>query len=153
MRTSILSSATPLDMAKLARDWLGHGVVGFDVAGSENYALTQPAIRDALEACSQWGVPTTVHAGELPKGMVGNLEEALEMKVHRIGHGAGLCHGDALEQGIDRHLLASAAENDTVIEVCLTAICTSSRGCRRTPPIRYAECWMQDYACAFHVIT
>ena len=117
----------PLDMARLARDWLGHGVVGFDVAGSENYALTQPAIRDALEACSQWGVPTTVHAGELPKGMVGNLEEALEMKVHRIGHGAGLCHGDALEQGIDRHLLASAAENDTVIEVCLTAICTSSR--------------------------
>ena len=32
---------------------LARGVVGFDVAGSETYALALPAIREALEACQR----------------------------------------------------------------------------------------------------
>ena len=117
----------PLETAKLARRWLGHGVVGFDVAGSETYALSLPAIVSALEACSEWGVPTTVHAGELPRGMLTNLRTALRLGVDRIGHGLALCVGDAAERGEDAELLAEVAGQDVLLEVCLTSNCTPSR--------------------------
>jgi adenosine deaminase len=117
----------PMDTAKLARNWLGRGVVGFDVAGSETFALTLPPIREALEACASFGVPVTVHAGELPRGMLPNLRAALDSKVERIGHGMGMCYGDAVEQGEDASLLARCAESGTGVEVCLTSICTASR--------------------------
>ena len=99
----------------------------FDVAGSENYALASPAILEALTECTRLGVPMTAHAGELPRGMVPNLETALDAGVRRIGHGMGLCFGDAVASGAAESLLARAAAAGVSVEVCLTGIITPSR--------------------------
>lgn len=117
----------PLDTARLARDHLGRGVIGFDVAGSENYGLSDPAIREALVASKGWGMPVTVHAGELPRGMVPNLEAALDLRASRIGHGLGLGIGDAVDSGASSELLRRYAEQGIHVEVCLTGNVTASR--------------------------
>lgn len=117
----------PLETAALARDHLGRGVVGFDVAGSETFALSLPPIAEALAACSEWSVPTTVHAGELPRGMVANCRFALEQGVRRLGHGLALCFGEARDSGEESDLLRLAAAANVHVEVCLTSICTPSK--------------------------
>jgi adenosine deaminase len=55
----------PLAMATLAAQYLHRGVVGFDVAGSETYPLSLPAISDALHAAKVAQVPITLQS---PRG-------------------------------------------------------------------------------------
>ena len=118
----------PMEMARLARAHAGAGgVVGLDVAGAETYALALPALRDALVAARGWGVPLTVHAGELPRGMVPNLKTAFELGARRIGHGFALAFGDAAESGEAASLLARAAELGVTVEACVTGNCTASK--------------------------
>lgn len=110
----------PLDTARLARAHLGRGVLGFDVAGSETYPLSLPAVHEALRACVAWGVPITAHAGELPHGMLSNLRCAMNLPVQRLGHGIGLAYGEAVATGEAEELLRLAAASGVVIEACLT---------------------------------
>ena len=110
----------PLDTARLARAHLGRGVLGFDVAGSETYPLSLPAVHEALRACVAWGVPITAHAGELPHGMLPNLRCAMDVPVQRLGHGIALAYGEAVATGEAEELLRLAAASGVVIEACLT---------------------------------
>lgn len=91
------------------------------------YALSLPALAEALAFCKGAGVPITVHAGELPRGMISNLKAAMELPVARIGHGVGLAYGDAAETGEAAALLQQAARSGVVVEACLTANLTRSR--------------------------
>ena len=133
-----LPGSHALDTATLASAMKGEGVVGFDVAGSEQYPLSLPSVQAALDYCKSNKMPVTVHAGELPSGTVPNLEAALAptSPVARIGHGAALALGDSLlaPSGTSRSseaLLRRAREKGVVVEVCLTAICTKGKGLER----------------------
>ncbi len=72
-------------MAALAVDYAGRGVVGLDVAdaGPGNQALSDYGawLRRGCEA----GLGLTAHAGESARG--GEIEDALDIGVDRIGHG------------------------------------------------------------------
>lgn len=77
-----------LDMAKLAVDYRGKGVVGFDLAGPEEGF----PIRNYLEAihlARRNHLFITLHAGESygPKSIAEAIHEA---SAHRIGHGTSL---------------------------------------------------------------
>lgn len=72
-------------MAELAVAYAGRGVVGLDVAdagpGDEALSAYAPWLRRGRAA----GLGLTAHAGESPRG--GEIEDALEIGVDRIGHG------------------------------------------------------------------
>jgi adenosine deaminase len=76
---------TNAEMADLAVDYAGRGVVGLDVAdaGPGDEALCEYGawLRSGRSA----GLGLTAHAGESPRG--GEIEDALELGVDRIGHG------------------------------------------------------------------
>jgi hypothetical protein len=61
------TSSSAEDTCSLASSDLIDGgcVIGFDVAGSEQFPLSLPAISEALSYCTANGVPITVHAGEV----------------------------------------------------------------------------------------
>jgi adenosine deaminase len=71
-------------LAKVAGQFAGRGVVGFDLAGDE---IRYPAAhqRPAFEAARAAGLKLTCHAGEA--GEPSNVEEALDLGVERIAHG------------------------------------------------------------------
>lgn len=71
-------------LAKLAGQFAGRGVVGFDLAGDEIRYPTASQ-RPAFEAAGAAGLRLTCHAGEA--GEPSNVEEALNLGVERIAHG------------------------------------------------------------------
>ena len=100
-----------LDLAKLAVQYRGRGVVGFDLAGGEaGHPASEhvAAFRHALEH----GMFCTCHAGE------GAGAESVRDAVHicgatRIGHGTRLIE--------DLRLTDELAKNGIAIEACLTS--------------------------------
>jgi adenosine deaminase len=109
------------------------GVLGFDVAGSEqsHYSLDSAAVGEGLRYCKDNAVPITVHAGELPSGCVGNLLTALheDSGIRRIGHGAALARGD--DNTPSEELCKMAVDRGVTVEVCLTAISTAGKGFKK----------------------
>ncbi len=82
------------DMTALAVEFAGKGVTGLDVAD------VGPG-DEALSSYSRWlgagraaGLGLTAHAGETPRGR--ELEDALDIKVNRIGHAVALRGRDDL---------------------------------------------------------
>ena len=73
-----------LDLARVAGDFAGRGVVGFDLAGDEARYPASPH-RQAFEAARAAGLHLTCHAGEA--GEPSSVEEALSLGVERIAHG------------------------------------------------------------------
>ena len=71
-------------LAKVAAQFAGRGVVGFDLAGDESRYPAAPQ-RPAFEAAGAGGLRLTCHAGEA--GDPSNVEEALDLGVERIAHG------------------------------------------------------------------
>jgi len=107
-----LPSEHSLRMARLAKQFLWKGVVGFDIAGDEGsfpLALHEDAIRYAKQA----GVPVTVHAGEWTEGTLANVELALALGVDRIGHGIVMAQCEAT--------MARVAASGVTVEVCLSS--------------------------------
>jgi adenosine deaminase len=101
-----------MEMVGLSKQFAGHGIVGFDLAGDEgNYPLALHI--DALREAKKLGVKTTVHAGEWLVNTLPNLELALAEGVDRIGH--GIAFRD------DEKLRNKAAKLDVCVEVCLTS--------------------------------
>ena len=78
------SVADNLALAKVAGQFAGRGVVGFDLAGDEIRYPAAPQ-RPAFEAARVAGLRLTCHAGEA--GEPSNVEEALNLGVERIAHG------------------------------------------------------------------
>lgn len=85
---SVVSKEKNEEMAALAIDLAGRGVVGLDVADAG-------AGDEPLSSYSRWlgagraaGLGLTAHAGEAPRD--GEIEAALDIGVNRIGHGVRL---------------------------------------------------------------
>jgi adenosine deaminase len=73
-----------IELARLAGEYAGRGVVGFDLAGDEAAFPASPQ-RPAFEAARAAGLHLTCHAGEA--GEPASVEEALDLGVERIAHG------------------------------------------------------------------
>ena len=73
-----------LELARVAGQFAGRGVAGFDLAGDEMRYPAAPH-RRAFEAARAAGLRLTCHAGEA--GDPANVEEALNLGVERIAHG------------------------------------------------------------------
>jgi adenosine deaminase len=102
---------TSLELAWLAVDFKGEGVVGFDLAGGE---AGNPASvhAQAFAHCEANGLPCTCHAGEGAGAQ--SVAEAMHVcHAHRIGHGTRLIEDPAL--------LAEAKATGVAIECCITS--------------------------------
>jgi adenosine deaminase len=103
--------ASAQQVAQLAVDRLGKGILGLDISGNEADFPMRPfqsVLRDAQKA----GLRITAHAGEW--GGASNVVEAIvDLKVDRIGHGVRVME-DSLAVGLAR-------ETRTALEVCVTS--------------------------------
>ncbi len=100
-----------LELAWLAVDFKGEGVVGFDLAGGE---AGHPASlhAQAFAHCTAHGLPCTCHAGE-GDGASSVAQAMHACHAHRIGHGTHLIDDPAL--------MEEARTAGVAIECCLTS--------------------------------
>jgi adenosine deaminase len=117
-----------VEMAELAAQHVGKGVVGFDIAGEEGphpLFKHQTGIQHAVSR----GVPLTIHAGEWGTkwdkkteylntepghfDSAPNIQLAIDLGCQRIGHALTL-HSDPL-------LVENVLKRNIVIECCLTS--------------------------------
>jgi len=98
-------------VAWLAVDRIGGGMLGLDLAGNEAEFSAVPFLGVFKEA-HQSGLKLTVHAGEWAGAA--NVHEALEtLNADRIGHGVRVME--------DPNTVALARERGTAFEVCVTS--------------------------------
>jgi adenosine deaminase len=98
-------------VAMLAADRRGMGIMGFDLAGNEAHFPALPFAGVFSEA-KQAGLHITAHAGEW--GTAQNVADAIrELHVERIGHGVRVLEDPAVT--------ALAREMNTTFEVCITS--------------------------------
>lgn len=95
---------------RAARELLGCGVVGVDMAGAEA-AYPNAMFRDLFAVAVRLELPITIHSGET--GNRDNIREAVAMGARRIGHGTAM-------QG-DRDLEQLLAERHIGVEQCPTS--------------------------------
>lgn len=76
-----------LDMLTIAKEYLGNGICGVDLAGNEA-AYPMHEFTSLFEKARQLGLPYTIHAGEC--GSVENVVDAVSCGAKRIGHGIAL---------------------------------------------------------------
>lgn len=87
---------------RAAREQLGAGVVGVDLAGAEA-AFPNSGFRDLFAEAVRLGLPITIHSGET--GNRQNIRDAIDMGARRIGHGTAMKGDDALEKlCVNRHI-------------------------------------------------
>jgi adenosine deaminase len=98
-------------VARLAAEHAGKGMVALDLAGNEAEFSAQPFLPIFKEA-RQSGLRLTIHAGEW--GGANNVREAVEvLEAERIGHGVRVLEDPAVT--------ALARERGTIFEVCITS--------------------------------
>lgn len=99
-----------MEVAQLAAQFRGKGVVGFDLAGPER-GFPPTIHRAAVELAHDADVPVTLHAGEncCPE----HIKEAVDLGAARIGHGVHLFKLPTVEQRV--------AELRIPLEVCPTS--------------------------------
>jgi len=104
------STERSMEVAQLAAQFRGKGVVGFDLAGPER-GFSPTIHRAAVELAHDANVPVTLHAGEgcCPE----HIKEAIDLGAARIGHGVYLFKTPAVEQRV--------AELKIPLEVCPTS--------------------------------
>lgn len=98
-------------VAQLAVDRIGKGIVGLDVAGNEADFPVHP-FEGVLRAAQQAGLHITVHAGEWG-GAANVIEAIVDLKVDRIGHGVRVME--------DPRAIEIARQSGTALEVCVTS--------------------------------
>lgn len=100
-----------LEVAETARQFMGQGVVGLDLAGDE--AGFPPQLhKEAFRLAHRHGIPITIHAGEAAGAE--NIQEAItNMNAARIGHGVRLRDNPALLQEVKK--------NGIALEMCITS--------------------------------
>ena len=93
------STARSEQVARLAADYTGRGVVAIDLAGPER-DFPPSLHRRAIEIAGSEGLHVTIHAGEgcCPK----QIKEAIDLGAERIGHGVYLYQDAAIEREVKR---------------------------------------------------
>lgn len=106
-----LPPAVSDELARVAVDYHGAGVVGFDLAGAERGHPAADHVA-AFEHARAHGLPCTCHAGE--GAGADSIRQALELcGAQRLGHGTRLFEDPELE--------AAVVERRIPLEVCLTS--------------------------------
>jgi adenosine deaminase len=106
-----MSPRASLELARVAVDFKGDGVVAFDLAGPEHGHPPAEHLA-AFRAAARANLPITIHAGEA-FGPASIREALHECGANRIGHGTRL-HEDA-------DLMAWVNDFRIPVEVCLTS--------------------------------
>lgn len=96
-----------LEMLNAAREFLGAGVCGADLAGNEG-AYPMNDFVDLFKKVRKMNMPFTIHAGEC--GSVENVVEAVKCGASRIGHGIALSG--------NKEAMKLCKENKIGIEMC-----------------------------------
>jgi adenosine deaminase len=122
-----MAPSVSLDLARLAVQFKGRGVVGFDLAGGE-FGNPASAHAAAFDHAVEHGLPCTCHAGE--GDGAGSVAQAMhQCHAHRIGHGTRLIE--------DPELMAEARDRGVAIECCLTSnVQTRATASYDTHPLR-----------------
>ncbi|MGH7680304.1 MAG: adenosine deaminase [Gemmatimonadaceae bacterium] len=122
-----LDPSISLEMARLAVDYRGRGVVGFDLAGGE---AGHPASHHAaaFDYARSHDLACTCHAGE-GDGAQSVREAVQDCCVHRVGHGTRLFEDPALMDYVNDRRIP--------IEICVTSnIQTRAARSYATHPVR-----------------
>jgi len=106
-----MSPSTSLELARVAVDFRGRGVVAFDLAGPESGHAPAEHLA-AFRAAARANLPITIHAGEA-FGPASIREALHECGANRIGHGTRL-HEDA-------ELMGWVNDFRIPVEICLTS--------------------------------
>lgn len=115
--------------ARLALDWIGRGVVGFDLAGNE-FDYPADLHREAFAIARDGGLGITVHAGEMAG--VNSIATALEAaQPTRLGHGLRLA--DDLRVGSDGEIEAGPIATEVRDRGIMLEVCLTSNSCLGTP--------------------
>ena len=96
-----------LETLMLVKEYLGKGVVAFDIAGAEIVFKTH-LYRELFAKAKELNVPYTIHAGEGDGPE--SIWSALEFGAKRIGHGIR-CYED-------RQLMEKLRDENIVLEIC-----------------------------------
>lgn len=100
-----------LALLKEAREYLGDGVVAFDLAGDEaGYPLKTQA--EVFREAARLEMPFTIHAGEAPESKE-NIALALTLGAKRLGHGIAMRN--------DPELMKKCANQGIAVELCPTS--------------------------------
>lgn len=106
-----ISTASSLELADLAINWKGRGVVGFDLAGAEKDFPAKDHI-EAFYRVLNNNINITIHAGEAFGAP--SIHQALHYcRAHRIGHGTHLNQDIDLMNWVNDHRIP--------VEVCLAS--------------------------------
>jgi len=106
-----LSPGISMELARLAVDYRGRGVVGFDLAGGERgHPASEHA--GAFEHARAHGLACTCHAGE-GAGAHSVREAVYACGAQRIGHATRLIEDAALTEDLN--------ERHVALEICLTS--------------------------------
>lgn len=96
---------------RVAKQFLGRGVIGLDLAGAEIPALPNRAYAPFFAQAREWGIPYTIHAGEAMGP--DSIREALALGAKRIGHG--------IRCREDKDLVKRLADEGITLECCATS--------------------------------
>ena len=99
-----------LQTVRLAKEFLGRGVVGADLAGAEGIVPLR-SFRPVFDLARELGVPATCHAGD-SQGP-DTVRDALDFGVTRIGHGHHIYNDPTLWQ--------TAIARGVTLEICPTS--------------------------------
>lgn len=99
-----------METVELAKEFLGKGVVGLDLAGAEG-PIPNINYQKFFQRAQDLDVPYTIHAGEAAGP--DSIRQALEMGAKRIGHGIRCTEDPALTQYLIDHQI--------ILECCATS--------------------------------
>lgn len=99
-----------IETVKVAKEFLGHGVVAIDLAGAEAiWPVTN--FEEEIMLAHELGIPYTLHAGEATGPE--EVKNALDYKAKRIGHG--------INSYLDEDLLKRLHDENITLECCPTS--------------------------------
>lgn len=94
-------------MLHAAKDFLGKGICGVDIAGNE--ADFPPMVqKDFFEEARKLGFPITIHAGECK--CASNVHDSILLGAKRVGHGIAIMN--------DQEIISEVKENGIGLEMC-----------------------------------
>ncbi|MEK3611682.1 adenosine deaminase [Lactobacillus crispatus] len=99
-----------METVELAKEFLGKGVAGLDLAGAEG-PIPNINYQKFFQRAQDLDVPYTIHAGEAAGP--DSIRQALEMGAKRIGHGIRCTEDPALTQYLIDHQI--------ILECCATS--------------------------------
>ena len=122
-----LPPETSLELAQLAVEYKGHGVVAFDIAGGE-YGYPASHHADAFAYARKHNLAVTVHAGEGDGPR--SVRDAVHIcGAHRLGHATRLIEDPELTQYVNDRRIG--------LEICLTSnVQTHAAKSYETHPLR-----------------